>query len=266
MPFVSLRKVLILLPPSEGKSAALDGPVVDPSTLSFPSLGPTRERVLTALIDLCRGDVDVAATALGLGPTQRGEVGANTLLRTEPCAPAIEVYTGVLYEALGYGSLTTAARRRADEQLAIASALWGLVRPQDLIPSYRLSSGTTLPGVGTIASAWKGPVSAELESVDGLIVDLRSGGYISLGPVPASVADRSVAVRVLQERAGKRTVVSHFNKATKGRIVRSLVSSRRTLRTPAAFADALADLGYRIEWTTAGAHATTRIDVIVDEV
>lgn len=258
--------MLILLPPSEGKSAALDGQPVDLKGLSFPSLARTRTAVLDALIQMCRTDVDSAAATLGLGPTQRGEVGANARLRKEPCAPAIDVYTGVLYEALDYPTLTQAARRRADEQVAIASALWGLVRPRDLIPSYRLSAGTTLPGLGTLASAWKGPVSAVLEDVDGLIVDLRSGGYVSLGPVPESVAERAVTVRVLQERGGKRTVVSHFNKATKGRIVRSLVSGRRTPRTPEAFAEALDALGYRIEWSPAGAGRATSIDVIVDEV
>lgn len=258
--------MLILLPPSEGKSAALEGPPVEVRGLSFPSLAATRATVLDALVRLCRSDADAAATTLGLGPTQRGEVGANARLRKEPCAPAIEVYTGVLYEALDYPTLTAAARRRADEHVAIASALWGLVRPTDLIPSYRLSAGTTLPGVGTLASAWKGPVSDVLEEVDGLIVDLRSGGYVALGPIPPSAAARTVTVRVLQERNGKRTVVSHFNKATKGRIVRSLLSGRRTPRTPEAFAEALDALGYRIEWVPAAAGRATGIDVIVDEV
>lgn len=221
--------------------------------------------VLDALVRLCRADVDIAVATLGLGPTQRGEVGANSLLRTEPCAPAIEVYTGVLYEALDYPSLSPSARRRAGAQLAIASALWGLVRPDDLIPSYRLSAGTTLPGLGSVASAWRGPLSAELDRVEDLIVDLRSGGYVSLGPVPESAAERTVTVRVLQERSGRRSVVSHFNKATKGRIVRSLVSSRRSPRTPKAFVDALSALGYRTEWTPPLAHKAARIDVVIDE-
>lgn len=252
--------MLILLPPSEGKCAAESGPPVDLAALSFPHLAQTRRRVLEALMTLCRGDLDTASSVLGLGPTQRGEVGANARLAKEPTAPAIAVYTGVLYEALDYPTLTPAARRRVDGQVAISSALWGLVRPGDTIPAYRLSAGTTLPGVGTLASAWKGPVSAELERHDGLIVDMRSGGYVALGPLPASAAERSVTVRVLQERGGKRTVVSHFNKATKGRIVRSLASSRRNPRTPDAFADALTALGYRVERTRAG------VDVIVDEV
>lgn len=265
MPFASLRKVLILLPPSEGKSAALDGPAFDPSRLSFPELAPTRRAALTALIDMCAGDIDVAAATLGLGPTQRGEVGANTLLRTEACAPAIDVYTGVLYEALDYAGLTAAGRRRADEQVAIASALWGLVRPYDLIPAYRLSAGTTLPGLGPLTRAWRDPVSSAIASVEGLIVDLRSGGYVALGPVPASAAERTVTVRVLQERSGRRTVVSHFNKATKGRMVRALLSSRRTPRTPTAFVQTLDALGFRVESTPARPGHPTSIDVIVDE-
>jgi cytoplasmic iron level regulating protein YaaA (DUF328/UPF0246 family) len=265
LPFASLRRVLILLPPSEGKSAALTGPAVDPTGLSFPELAPARQAVLTAVVELCRGDVDVAAATLGLGPTQRGEVGANSLLRAEPCAPAIEVYTGVLYEALDYAGLTVAGRRRADEQLAIASALWGLVRPGDLIPAYRLSAGTTLPGLGPVARAWRAPVSSAIASVEDLIVDLRSGGYVALGPVPASAADRTVTVRVLQERNGRRTVVSHFNKATKGRMVRALLSSRRTPRTPAAFVEALAALDFRVECEPTSRGRPTSVDVIVDE-
>jgi cytoplasmic iron level regulating protein YaaA (DUF328/UPF0246 family) len=109
-------------------------------------------------------------------------------------------------------------------------------------------------------------VAAELQGVDGLIVDLRSSGYVALGPVPPTAADRAVTVRVLQERGGKRTVVSHFNKATKGRIVRALMAGQRTPRTPEAFAEALADLGYRVEWTPPRPGRMTSIDVIVEEV
>jgi cytoplasmic iron level regulating protein YaaA (DUF328/UPF0246 family) len=238
---------------------------MDLDALSFPSLTATRRQVLESLEDLCRGDLETAATVLGLGPTQRGEVGANARLRGEPAAPAIEVYTGVLYEALDYSTLTPAARRRVDTHVAIASALWGLVRPTDRIPAYRLSAGTTLPGLGTLASAWRGPIAGTLEATDGLIVDLRSSGYVTLGPIPASAVDRTVTVRVLQERAGKRTVVSHFNKATKGRLVRQLLSSRRNPPTPEAFAKTLVALGYRVEATPTSARGAHSYDVVVTD-
>ena len=109
--------MLLLLPPSEGKSAPERGPRLDLAALSFPELTTTRRRVLSALTSLCSADVDAAAAVLGLGPTQRGEVGANARLRRQPCAPAIDVYTGVLYEALDASTLSPTAARRLDEHV-----------------------------------------------------------------------------------------------------------------------------------------------------
>jgi cytoplasmic iron level regulating protein YaaA (DUF328/UPF0246 family) len=258
--------VLILLPPSEGKSAAQSGPHLDLAALSYPALTSTRRRVLDALIRLCRSDIDDAATTLGLGPTQRGEVGANTLLRTEPCAAAIDVYTGVLYEALDAASLTARARTRLDAHVVIASALWGLVAPHDLIPSYRLSAATTLPGIGTLASNWRQPVGHVLAQVEDVIIDMRSGAYVSLAPVTIQSPGRVAAVRVLTERNGTRTVVSHFNKATKGRITRTLVQSRRTPTDVNGVADILAGAGYRVEHQAARRGGADVLDVIVEDV
>jgi hypothetical protein len=57
-------------------------------------------------------------------------------------------------------------------------------------------------------------------------------------------------------------VVSHFNKATKGRLVRALLEDGREPRTPAAFARLLADLGWQVEVADASAQGT-RLDVVV---
>jgi cytoplasmic iron level regulating protein YaaA (DUF328/UPF0246 family) len=255
-----------MLPPSEGKSAAESGPALDLAALSHPALTRTRRRVLDALIRLCRGDVSTAAATLGLGPTQRGEVGANTRLRREPCAPAIDVYTGVLYEALDTPSLTTRARARLDEHVVIASALWGLVTPRDLIPSYRLSAATTLPGIGTLASSWREPLGRLLAQGDDVILDMRSGAYVSLGPVTMASPGRAATVRVLTERNGRRTVVSHFNKATKGRITRTLVQARRTPTDVDGVADLLEGAGYRVEHQPGRRGSADVLDVIVDDV
>lgn len=255
--------MLLLLPPSEGKSAPDSGPTLDLDALSFPELTDTRHDVLTALTRLCSGPVTKAAATLGLGPTQHGEVGANTRLEQEPCAPAIEVYTGVLYEALDAASLTAAARRRLDEQVAIASGLWGLVRPSDPIPSYRLSGGVTLPRLGKLSSAWRPHITGLLEDRDDLIVDMRSGAYVALGPLPESAAGRAVTVRVLTERAGRRTVVSHHNKATKGLVVRSLAQSRRRPSTIDDLADVLTAAGHEVELTPPAKGRIEVLDVIL---
>jgi cytoplasmic iron level regulating protein YaaA (DUF328/UPF0246 family) len=71
-------------------------------------------------------------------------------------------------------------------------------------------------------------------------------------------------VRVLHESGGRRQVVSHFNKATKGRIVRAVLEDGGRPRTPAAFADQLRDLGWKVEESEA-ARTGTQLDVVVDE-
>lgn len=255
--------MLILLPPSEGKSAPESGPVLDLTSLSFRRLTATRRVILTRLAALCRSDVSVAAATLGLGPTQRGEVGANARLRREPCGPAIEVYTGVLYEALDASTLDLRARRRLDDHVAIASALWGLVRPSDLIPSYRLSANVSLPGVGPLSHAWRAPLQRELAATDGLVVDLRSSAYVSLAPLPTGTAERSVTVRVLTEKAGRRTVVSHSNKATKGRVVRVLLDAGRMPKDVDALADVVAQAGFDVERGPRNRAGVDQLDVIV---
>ncbi len=71
-------------------------------------------------------------------------------------------------------------------------------------------------------------------------------------------------MRVLHEVGGVRKVVSHFNKATKGRLVRSLLVDGSAPSSPARFADHLASLGWKAEWAPPG-RAGTPLDVVVGE-
>ncbi len=250
--------MLILLPPSEGKAAARRGRPLDLSALDFPSLTAPRERVLDALVELCSGDPDVAAKTLGIGTTQLDLVTLNRGLRSAPTQRADQVYTGVLYDALDVATLTPAAKRRATARVAVTSSVFGLVRPGDRIPAYRLSGDTTLPGLGPVAATWRehlGPVVTEAVG-GGLLVDLRSGTYVNFWK-PTGV--RATSVRVLHEQDGRRKVVSHFNKATKGRIVRALLESGADPRTPAKLAEALRDLGWYVEGDA------DRLDVVVSD-
>ena len=254
--------VLILLPPSEGKTAPRRGRPLDLGSLSGSELTATRERVLDALVDLCSGDPAHAAAVLEVPKTQLDLVALNASLRTAPTARADAVYAGVLYDALGLGSLTAVARRRATARVRVTSSLFGLVAPTDRIPAYRLSGDARLPGLpgpGTVAGTWRdalGPVVTGLVG-DGLLVDLRSGMYAAFWR-PTDLP-RVATVRVLHEVAGKRQVVSHFNKATKGRIVRALLEDGANPRTPARLSECLRDLGWTVELDG------SKLDVVVTE-
>ncbi|MBT0568403.1 YaaA family protein [Williamsia sp. CHRR-6] len=235
--------MLIILPPSETKSDGGTGPALRLEGLTLPTLTPIRRRIADALVDLA-DDVEASAAALGLGRTQLAEVARNASLFSAPTRPALERYTGVLYDAIDVAALSAAARRRADERLLIGSALFGVVGATDLIPAYRLSAASRLPNLGTLGSQWKPDLTTALNGLGSdLVVDLRSGGYRALGPVPGAVE-----VTVLTEKPdGTRSVVSHFNKHHKGVLVSSLLRSRRTVHDINVLAAVAAGGGQRTE-------------------
>lgn len=259
--------MLILLPPSEGKAAPRRGKPLDLAALSSTALTAARTRVLDALVALCEGDPEVAARTLGVPATQPELVALNARAASAPTARADAVYTGVLYDALEASTLSPGAKRRASSRLAVTSSLFGLVRPGDRIPAYRLSGDATLPDLGPVAGVWRealGPAVTDALG-GGLLVDLRSGMYAAFWRPPADLAPRVATVRVLHEVDGRRQVVSHFNKATKGRIVRALLEDGRDPRTPARLADVLTDLGWTVEVGAPTAKGT-QLDVVVTEV
>lgn len=243
--------MLILLPPSEGKSAARTGGPVRLENLHFPDLTPARRTVLAALKDA--SGADDAHAVLGVGESLAADVARNLVLDVAPAAPAHDVYAGVLYDALGYAGLTPVQKRKAREWCVVVSALWGAIGFGDPIPAYRLSMSVDLPGTGRLAGYWRkqlGPV-LEQHAGTGLVVDCRSSTYAAAWTPPPL---QSVAVNVFQMRGGKRTVVSHFAKHTRGELARHLVTRRGAApTTPEALLRAA-----REKWTAELVPATAR--------
>ena len=214
--------MLILLPPSEGKTAPAAGEPVDMPALVHPELAPKRVRVLDALVRLSASrQRKRALAALGLSPGQAGELDRNAALHTAPAAPAAEVYTGVLYERLGLLSLPETAR----EHVLIASALWGVVRPGDRIPAYRLSISARLPRLPGLAAYWRPALPRALPD-EGLVIDLRSGGYA------AAWKPRAATVVGVRGFTADGKVVSHNVKSIRGDIARALLLAPAPPATP----------------------------------
>jgi cytoplasmic iron level regulating protein YaaA (DUF328/UPF0246 family) len=232
---------LILLPPSEGKTGRTRGRSVDLDSLSFPELNPTRESVLDTLAKVsASGD---AFGVLGVGPSLAHEVERNVNWRSEPAVPASELYSGVLYDALGYATLPPGSKRRANSRLLVVSGAWGALRMTDRVPPYRLSMGTTLPGLGQLASVWRGPLRTTLDAAVGksVIVDCRSSTYAAAWRPSDELAAKWVAVSVVRERAGVRSVVSHNAKHTRGLVARHLLESGKDPGTPKALHKLIAE-------------------------
>ena len=214
--------MLIVLPPSETKADGGDGAPLSLDSLSFPELNPGRRSIADALLAL---DDAAMREALGISPALDGEIAANRQLWTSPTMPAIRRYTGMLYDALDAATLDEHALSR----LAVGSALFGLVRATDPIPRYRLSGGSKIPaadgaGAPTMRSRWGRAVTGVLTGVaptEGPVVDLRSGAYLNLGPLPGAITVRVEKV----SGDGGRKVVSHFNKHYKGVLARVLATT-----------------------------------------
>lgn len=223
--------MLILLPPSEGKTQRRRGQALALTGLSFPTLTKLRAEVIEALAAVSA--TPAAPAILGVSPNLTDEIARNTRLTTAPTAPAGEVYSGVLYDALDLASLDAAAKRRATRRIVVQSALFGAVRLTDRIPAYRLSMAVNLPGVGPLASVWRGPVSEEMAVAagTGVIVDCRSSTYAAVFTPTGPLADRWVQIHV--------PGATHMAKHTRGLVARALCLAGGSARTPRALAGLL---------------------------
>jgi cytoplasmic iron level regulating protein YaaA (DUF328/UPF0246 family) len=208
----------VLLPPSETKrDGGTPGSSLDLSRLSFPELTRSRR---TALAGLRSASKTLAASmsALKLGPTQRFEIERNRAISSSAVMPAIERYTGVLYDALEVESLPESARAFLGSTVVIHSALFGMIRADDPVPAYRFSHDSRIAS-SSLAKLWREPNRGVLERLGGLVLDLRSESYVNLGPAPAG----TVFLRVVTPgENGSMRALNHFNKHGKGELTRAL--------------------------------------------
>jgi cytoplasmic iron level regulating protein YaaA (DUF328/UPF0246 family) len=180
--------LLVLLPPSQGKASPARGRRAGLSTLVYPRLREQRARLVDAV---------------------------DPGLRTAPAIPAAELYTGVLFAALGLADIPW-------DGVLISSALWGVVRPGDRIPAYRLDMNAKPPGIGGLAAYWREPLRAALPD-RGLVLDLRSGPYAAAWQPRRAT---HLAVRGFTEAPdGRRTVITHMAKRVRGEVARLVLQS-----------------------------------------
>ncbi|ROS62052.1 hypothetical protein EDF38_1154 [Frigoribacterium sp. PhB160] len=235
--------MLFLLPPSETKLDGGSGASgLDLPSWAFPELAAVRGDVISRLLTMS-ADAEGSMRALKIGPRLASEVERNRALATSPSMRALERYTGVLYDPIRAGELDEASWRWASRHVLIHSALFGPLRATDLIPAYRLSHDSRLPGA-SLRSTWSGPVAESLASVDAFVVDLRSEGYVGLGPV---VGARSTYLRVVADDGGRRRALNHFNKKSKGLLIAALLRDQPELRGLDDLVAWGADRGVRLE-------------------
>jgi len=180
--------MLILLPPSEGKNSPETGRALNLKKLfaSDVLMEPRLERLAA------HPEIDISLSH-----------------------PAHEIYSGVLYQALDWGSLSSTAQKRGESSILIISAIFGALRITDSIPTYKAKIRT---------SVWSGPLAHHMDAQnEDLIIDCRSSTYAGVWTPPR---EKTVAVRVFQIKDGKESVITHMSKKYRGELARYLLQGK----------------------------------------
>ena len=184
--------MLILLPPSEKKKSATGSEKFELSSMVFAS---------------------------ELSDTRMAALASHDSSRT---SPAIEIYDGVLYQGLNWKTLSAAEQKRANSKVLIVSAIFGLVKPMELIFDYKEKIDNKL---------WRDSIAkVAAKYSDELIIDCRSSTYKGVWPI---IPANTVEVRIFQVVAGERKVITHMSKKYRGELTRHLLAQPTEPVTPA---------------------------------
>jgi len=195
-------KTTILIPPSEGKADGGDNkPLASASSLTADLIEAIKKTDPKKLYGLKSKALDKA-------------IAVNKELLSSGTMPAIERYTGVVYDAIDYQTLKNKAD--FDEKVLIISGLFGLVSPTDLIPNYRLK-------IDKLKSAklWLDSNSEQLK--DKFVIDLLPQAHKK-----AVKYNHGIEVEFVLKKAGKKMPAGHQGKHIKGRFVRWLIENNIT--------------------------------------
>jgi cytoplasmic iron level regulating protein YaaA (DUF328/UPF0246 family) len=171
---------VVLLPPSNNKQPGGNPFAPDmfdyrtSNTFNYFSNLNSKRR---ELIDALQSAIDEADDPDELFPELEGfeleeAVRVNEEIYDAPLMSALDRYSpGALYSATDFADLPTGAQRRMLENGVIFSGLFGLLRPDDLVPNYHLRMDGALPDIGDVGTFWRPHLSPALnETLEGRFV------------------------------------------------------------------------------------------------
>lgn len=208
----------ILLAPSETKRSGGDLPF-HLNALLFDPLLPHRTKLLHTYMNILqKGDIPALSKMFGLKKESDILAHKKDIIH-EPAMKAIQRYTGVAFEYLGYEDLDSQAQAYIDSHVILFSNLFGPLRASDLIPEYKLKQGEPVGDIRT--EKFYHQHAAELLEAylaDEEILDLRAGFYDKF----YKPSKPYTTLKFIKD--GK--VVSHWAKAYRGIVLREIAKAR----------------------------------------
>jgi len=207
----------ILLAPSETKKSGGDLSF-NLESLLFDELLPHRTKLLHTYINvLQKGDMATLSKMFGLKKEADILVHKKDIIH-ELTMKAIQRYTGVAFDYLGYENLDEDSQHYIDSHVILFSNLFGPIRASDLIPEYKLKQGEAVGEIKT--EKFYNEHSADLMEeylMEDEILDLRAGFYDKFYKPSKSYT----TLKFIKE--GK--VVSHWAKAYRGIVLREIAKA-----------------------------------------
>jgi len=205
----------ILIPPSEGK-ARTKGSKIKFSDTNFKFERHVNQVVrLLELID----DEDLRSVYGTSSEKALGFHRQNQDIFNSFCAPAIERYTGVVYEHINWPTLSEKSKKYMEKHTFIFSGLFGMLTPMTLIPDYKLKMN-----VLSLQHHWN-PILTEALNNEKSIIDLLPQVHRkAYTPNKKNV----IPVDFLIINKGKKTAAGHFGKAVKGEFIRHMAQNNVT--------------------------------------
>lgn len=154
---------------------------------------------------------------------------------TSTLTPAVMAYDGMVFNRLAPQSLSSDDLAYASEHLLIASFLYGLLRPLDLINPYRLEGKVSLPVTShlTLFDYWKPLLTdwliEKVKAGDGVLVNLASNEFRHMFDwrrVAKEITVISPDFKV--EEGGRLKNVTIYAKMCRGAMTRYIIRHRVT--------------------------------------
>ena len=207
----------ILLAPSETKKSGGEHSF-NPGTLLFEALFTHRTKLLHAYINvLQKGHIPTLSKMFGL--KKEADILAHQKdIIHELTMKAIQRYTGVAFDYLGYEKLDRQVQEYIDSHVILFSNLFGPIRASDLIPEYKLKQGEAVSDIKPEKFYHEHAASLlEAYLAEDEILDLRAGFYDKF----YKPAKPYTTLKFIKE--GK--VVSHWAKAYRGIVLREIAKA-----------------------------------------
>lgn len=228
---------ILLLPPSETKAPPTPGGILweaarkKPQFNAFSELDEKRQTVLRGLQGALERRQGLEQMFEVRGEALDEAIAVNRRILTAPTLPANQLYRGVMYEAINWSTLPAKVRERLNRQTLIFSGLFGLLRPTDLIPPYKLKMTANIGGmVGKVVNFWRVAISEILRrELKGKVIwdflpDAHKRVWDGSGEIQARHQVKFVK-RVVRSGVAEWKTISHHSKALKGALVRYLVEN-----------------------------------------